>query len=896
VRFYQLTETSGSTANDSSSAHVNGSYDGPVQFGGAGPLLDESTTAPAFDGGAYDVGIKLPAPLSAAGSYSIETWVRPSFSGTYMTIWGSSTSKRLLVNPSGYLLSQFNGNFTSTHTLSNHAWHHVVFVYNASTSTQSYYIDGKLDSSASLAPSTAAFTSAYYLGEYDTSGYYKWHGGIAEHAVYNYALSSSQILAHYNAAGYPPATPTPAPTSAPTPASDSPCAGYRWPVKVATDSNASSIALSPMTNTTVTYLAGIPKPNTNNTLPRLIPAEARPYELVDAILTEYFKASDYDYHLVMQDAQGHTIISESPDPTCAKGSVLYNEIASVHQQIAAEFPGISTTPTKVSMPVTVEGIPFFDYVPNYATGESANGIELHPILAICFGSGCTLKPPTPSPSPSPTASPSPTPVPTATPSSGPYERSVLANAPREYYELNDSNGPTAYDSSGNAHNGTYVGAVTYGVSGPLRDEPSTAISLPGGTASEGVQLPNPNAAAGASYTIELWVDPAPSSNYLTLWGYNASHRLLLSGGGQLLSQFSGNFYSKNTLARNVWHQIVFVYNASTQTESYYIDGSFDSSASLSTSAAAFTSTYYLGQYDTSTNYKWYGRMAQAAFYPSALTASQIASHYSTAGYGSPTPSPAPTPTPTATPAPTPTPAGTPPPTPTPTATPTATPAPTPTPTGLTYQGAVLADSPFEYLQLEEASGPTAVDSSGNNHSGTYIGSITFGVAGPLKSASSTAISLPGGTAGEGVQVPNPNAAAGTSYTIELWVDAAPASSYMTLWGYSSTHRLLLSNTGQLLSQLGGNFFSKTTLTRNVWHYVAFVYNAPAQTASYYIDGAFDSNSSLSTSAAAFTSAYYLGQYDTSTNYKWNGRLAQAAFYESALDATQIAQHYSAAGY
>lgn len=866
ARYYRLNDQSGPSAFESAGTQDDGTYDGPVIFGVQGPLLDESSTAVATNGGAYDVGVRIPAALSNAGSYSIETWIRPDLSKSYMTIWGYSTSHRLLVNPSGYLLSQFSGNYTSKHALSDNSWHDVVFVYDASSGTQSYYIDGALDSSSALSASAASFTSPYYLGEYDTSGNYKWHGSIAEHAVYAYALSASQVLAHYNAAGYPPAAPTPQPTSAPTPAADAPCAGYRWSIKVATDADASKIQLSPVQQTTMTWLTGIPKPNTEDTLPRLLPTEGTPYELSNVTVTEVFHAVDQDYHLVLKDAEGHTMIAESPDPACAPNSTLYTQIQSVHQQIAQHYPAISSTPMQVSDTITLEGVPFFDYVPNYATGESDDGIEIHPILGICFGANCSLS----TPAPAPTTTPA---------SSSAYGSALLADAPHEYYPLEETSGPTVDDASGNSLNGSYAGPVTYGVAGPLRDESSTAVSLSGGTASVGALLPNPNAAAGTAYTIELWVDPAPSSTYMTLWGYNGTHRLLISSTGLLLSQFSGNFFSKGALTRNAWHLIDFVYDPSVQTASYYIDGALDSSASVAASAAAFTSQYYLGQYDTGTSYKWNGRMAQAAFYGSALTPTQIAAHYSDAGYGSAA-TPAPTAAPTAAPTPT-------------TATPTPIPSASP---GTSYQSTVLAQSPAQYLQLNDASGSTAADSSGNGQNGTYLGSVTYGVAGPLKTSSSAAISLPGTAASEGVSVPNPSAPAGTSYSIELWIDAAPSSTYMTLWGYSGTHRLLLSDTGLLLTQLDGNFSSKTALSRNVWHQVVFVYDASTQTASYYVDGALDSTASIPAGAAAFTSAYYLGQYDTGKYYKWNGRLAQPAFYRTALTAAQIAQHYSAAGY
>ena len=272
-----------------------------------------------------------------------------------------------------------------------------------------------------------------------------------------------------------------------------------------------------------------------------------------------------------------------------------------------------------------------------------------------------------------------------------YPTTVLALSPSQYFQLNETTGPTAFDSSSSAINGAYIGALTYATPGPLLDEPSTAISLPGGGASEGVSLPNPNAVSGTSYSIDTWVYPGLNTGYMTIWGYNYSHRVLLNGSGQLLSQFSGSFYSKETLSRNQWHDVVFVYNANQSTESFFIDGALDGTAALSNASGAFTAAYYLGQYDSSTNYKWKGRLAQHAFYKTALTGAQVQQLYTAAGYtvssGSPgpssSPSPAPTGVPTTSPSPVPTSVPSPGPTVSPTPSPTAAPtqAPTPVPSG-----------------------------------------------------------------------------------------------------------------------------------------------------------------------------------------------------------------------
>ena len=49
---------------------------------------------------------------------------------------------------------------------------------------------------------------------------------------------------------------------------------------------------------------------------------------------------------------------------------------------------VSTSPQYPSLTVTVRGVGFFDYS-HGQIGVAPNAIELHPILQICFGQGCT---------------------------------------------------------------------------------------------------------------------------------------------------------------------------------------------------------------------------------------------------------------------------------------------------------------------------------------------------------------------------------------------------------------------------------------------------------------------------------------------------------------------------
>jgi hypothetical protein len=280
------------------------------------------------------------------------------------------------------LLSQLSGNFPSRRALTPSAWHHVVFAYDAGQNLASYFIDGALDASATVSSSAAAFTSAYYLGQYDTGVYYKWNGRLAQQAFYRTRLSGVRVFKHYVAAGY--ATPKPQP--------DAPCSGYRWAIKTATDVDAQSIDFDDKVHTTVDALIAQPLPGGSILTPRIRPTEMTVYQLTNVTLKRIVRAVDRDYHLLVADGAGHTVITESPDPSCATASRFAAQIGAVRSEIDAAVPNVSATPLSPNATVTVQGVGFFDYAPNFATGQAPDGIELHPITAICFGLNCTPKP------------------------------------------------------------------------------------------------------------------------------------------------------------------------------------------------------------------------------------------------------------------------------------------------------------------------------------------------------------------------------------------------------------------------------------------------------------------------------------------------------------------------
>ncbi len=163
------------------------------------------------------------------------------------------------------------------------------------------------------------------------------------------------------------------------------CGVERWPVKTGADQDAGLVAsaAAPSTISTLTGLPAPPDPNIRQNT-RFAPVETAP-ATVSGVLVVIKREKDQDYHLVIADPQNPsvTMIVESPNPNCAPRSRFTQEIAQVRQAIESHFNGPITRRRRVNIPVTVTGVPFFDAF-HGQEGVAANGIELHPILAIQF--------------------------------------------------------------------------------------------------------------------------------------------------------------------------------------------------------------------------------------------------------------------------------------------------------------------------------------------------------------------------------------------------------------------------------------------------------------------------------------------------------------------------------
>ena len=123
------------------------------------------------------------------------------------------------------------------------------------------------------------------------------------------------------------------------------CGVERWSVKTGTDPDAPSVNLNSSTSTTVANMRAFATPNPIPPNNRVSPAETTVW-VINATLTLFKLESDSDYHLVIQDASGNTMITEIPAPSCVGStSPFLSRITSARAAFDAKFTATTSFQT-----------------------------------------------------------------------------------------------------------------------------------------------------------------------------------------------------------------------------------------------------------------------------------------------------------------------------------------------------------------------------------------------------------------------------------------------------------------------------------------------------------------------------------------------------------------------
>jgi hypothetical protein len=220
--YWRFEEATGPVRNTAGTAQ-DGTVVGQMQRGmpSGTPSLGSSIE---FNGG----GIRVPFSTATQPSrnFTLELWARAVTVTTPAHIVGSGRdlnvgSFRFMVYGGHYVGAARNGTDASTGAEAGvfnvsadflREWHHYTYVHDGDTGRASFFIDGVIANATPFSMANFATNSSdFIIGMHDVPGFpYYFRGLIDEVAIYQRALTESEILAHYCAAGIDSATCCPA--------------------------------------------------------------------------------------------------------------------------------------------------------------------------------------------------------------------------------------------------------------------------------------------------------------------------------------------------------------------------------------------------------------------------------------------------------------------------------------------------------------------------------------------------------------------------------------------------------------------------------------------------------------------------------------------------------------
>jgi hypothetical protein len=203
IRYYRLSELSGTTAVDSSSSGQNATLSGTMTLGTAGLIKGDPNAAMTFDGSTGSISFPQTSLPTGAAAWTLEGWANfPSLVGltTFPTVVGYGTRNtneytEVLYHPASnaWELQDWSGTVVASSVAAvAGSTYHVVGTYDGTTAA--FYVNGV---SAGTAAHTynLVLTQAVIGGDTTANGWLK--GIIDEVAIYNYALSADQVKNHY---------------------------------------------------------------------------------------------------------------------------------------------------------------------------------------------------------------------------------------------------------------------------------------------------------------------------------------------------------------------------------------------------------------------------------------------------------------------------------------------------------------------------------------------------------------------------------------------------------------------------------------------------------------------------------------------------------------------------
>lgn len=230
----------------------------------------------------------------------------------------------------------------------------------------------------------------------------------------------------------------------------------------------------------------------------------------------------------------------------------------------------------------------------------------------------------------------------------------------------------------------------------------------------------------------------------------------------------------------------------------------------------------------------------------------------------------------------------------------------------TYASRVLSAEPRAYWRMGEFAGPTAHDTSRNNHDGRYESHVVFALPGPDQAGLASGGAVNRSPHFAGGRMRSDVGEIGDRYTVECWFWAGVDSDLYPVTGYlfsrgpdgaegapgdhlgiGGTHGANLQ--GRLFfyngDEAGRIIEGETEIERHVWHHAALVRDGESVT--LYLDGELEARGEAAVTIEADRGEVFIGgRNDGFANFP--GRIDEAVIHDRALTADEIAEHYRAA--
>ena len=852
--YWRVGETSGTTMSDATSNANNGTYVGGYTLGQAGALQGDANTAVSLNGSTGYATAPNSSTLQVS-KVSIELWVKksaPTSNGMYVTKnvalgGGAGTSWFQLMNAQDGNRLEFRvtgdvgPTLNSASSLTVGVWYYVVATYDGATAK--LFINGSLDSQLSTTVTPTQTLDPLYLGR-RVDGYYN-NAVLDEVAIYPAALSSAQVAAHWQAAGYVPGPPTAVTASIPNHTTNQAKVSWTAPTTAGT-STIASYTVTPQVGSTLRtpmIVTGAP-PATTATITGLSGGSP---------------GTAYTFTVVATNGSGSGP-SSAPSNSVTVTGTSYPYAGTVLADAPAAYWRFGEASGTTATDATGNGVNG-TYAGGYTLGQTA-GLNGDPDKAVSLnGSNGYV---------SVASAPA---IQTNKVTIELWLKKGAATGSGMYVTKNVQVGVgpgTGWFELLNTSDGN---RLEFRVGGDVGANLDSVSSLAVGTWYDVVATYDGATAAlyinGAlDNSLPIAVVPAQTSDPLLIGrridGYynNATlDELAIYPNAltatQVLSHWSASGVPPGTPT----------VSATGGTNQATV--SWSAPASGSSAITGYTITPHVGA--TLRTPKTVG----ASTLSTTMTGLSGGTQYtftvvasSAAGTGSPgTSGPV-------------------------------------NPTGIAYPYAstILADAPSAYWRLGEAAGPSATDITNNGSTGTYAnGSCTFAQAGAIVGDPNTGVTFGYGCSVDVRTYSALQPAGGVS--VEAWIKPNGLGSTGEIFmspnqGYSYGYGLSVPGNGKIrmnVTPTGGSTASVDSVSSpTTWAHVVGTWDGTA--IKIYVNGQLEGTQSAAGPSITYGSAYTHGQIGQFNGYYFNGTMAEVAVYPRALTSAQVVNHWAAGGY